>query len=94
MSEIKPWLKSDKKQIDREKKMMRNAIEALSFLRSLYEKMAKPRNRYDTVRSALTIAISAIEKQMPKKVKNNRCPVCGRIVGFSHCERCGQRLER
>lgn len=93
MSEIKPWFESDKKQINREKKMMRNAVEVLGFLQSLFEKEAKPRNGYKNVRTALSIAINAIEKQTPKKVVKNRCPVCSRIVGFTHCERCGQRLE-
>lgn len=77
----------------KEKKQLIDTVEVLEFLFNCFDKMAKPRMNYKRIRTALRIAIVAVEKQTPKKVIENHCPVCGRIVGFSHCERCGQRLE-
>lgn len=93
MAVNRDWLKEDKNIINREKRQLRDAKEVLGFLLILYEKAVKPRVQYKRVRSALQIAISAVEKQTPKKVVKNSCPECGRLVGFRHCERCGQRLE-
>lgn len=48
---------------------------------------------------SLDIAISAIEKQIPKivrKTKKNEivCPTCGTLVGSSpYCRYCGQKLS-
>jgi hypothetical protein len=52
---------------------------------------------------AFPIAVSAIEKQIPKKPVNIRrfssgptanCPMCsGRLVGTKFCHRCGQALD-
>ena len=47
---------------------------------------------------SLDIAISAIEKQIPKidkKTKNEIvCPACGTLVGSSpYCRYCGQKLS-
>ena len=92
MAVNRDWLKEDKKVIDREKRQLRDAKEVLGFLLVLYEKAAKPRMQYKRVRSALQMAIRAIEKQTPKRVVNNHCPECGRLVAFRHCERCGQCL--
>ena len=47
---------------------------------------------------SLDIAISAIEKQIPKKPRKTRteivCPTCGTLVGSSpYCRYCGQKLS-
>ena len=47
------------------------------------------------------IAISALEKQIPKKVTKSVCPSCHRIFLFKHgetrkgnyCDNCGQALD-
>jgi formate dehydrogenase maturation protein FdhE len=52
------------------------------------------------VNAALTTAIKALEKQIPKKVKNKQCdygicPVCGHSFfgGMEYCSKCGQALD-
>lgn len=87
------WLKEDRKELERTKRHLRDVKEVLGYMLICFEKMAKPRVQYKRVRFALKTAISAVEKQTPKKVLDYKCPVCGRLVGFTHCERCGQRLE-
>lgn len=47
---------------------------------------------------SLDIAISAIEKQIPKIVRKTKneivCPTCGTLVGSSpYCRYCGQKLS-
>ena len=50
---------------------------------------------------ALTIAINALEKQIPKKPKTDDryvmyiCPCCNDFIKVSHncCQNCGQRLD-
>ena len=47
---------------------------------------------------SLDIAISAIEKQIPKIVRETKneivCPTCGTLVGLSpYCRYCGQKLS-
>ena len=47
---------------------------------------------------SLDIAISAIEKQIPKIVRKTKneivCPTCGTLVGSSpYCRFCGQKLS-
>lgn len=50
---------------------------------------------------ALSYAVTAMEKQMPKKVKEHLfCPLCGKSGLFddcgcelSHCGDCGQKLD-
>lgn len=90
---VRDLFKENRKELNRVKRHLTDAKEALEFLLNSFETIAKPRVQYKRVRAALQMAISALEKQIPKRVVNNRCPECGRIVGFSHCERCGQRLE-
>lgn len=46
---------------------------------------------------SLDIAISALEKQIPKIVRKTKneivCPTCGTLVGSSpYCRYCGQKL--
>ena len=54
---------------------------------------------FETDLTALNMAISALEKQIPKKVKYIKserwylCPSCGLTVVHSHCEHCGQLLR-
>ena len=49
--------------------------------------------------AALKLAISALEKQIPKKLKDDGwlyCPICGRDVlldRFDYCPDCGQALD-
>ena len=49
--------------------------------------------------AALKLAISALEKQIPKKLKDDGrlyCPICGRDVlldRFNYCPDCGQALD-
>ena len=50
---------------------------------------------------ALTIAINALEKQIPKKPKTDDryvmyiCPCCNDFIKVSHncCQNCGQKLD-
>ena len=48
---------------------------------------------------ALGVAIEALEKQIPKKLKDDGwlyCPICGRDVlmdRFDYCPDCGQALD-
>lgn len=50
---------------------------------------------------ALTMAINALEKQMPKKPKTDDryvmyiCPCCNDFIKVSHncCQNCGQKLD-
>ena len=47
---------------------------------------------------SLDIAISAIEKQIPKKPRKTRteivCPTCATLIGSSpYCRYCGQKLS-
>lgn len=47
---------------------------------------------------SLDIAISALEKQIPKIVRKTKneivCPTCGTLVGSSpYCRYCGQKLS-
>lgn len=47
---------------------------------------------------AFETAISALEKQMPKKPRKTRteivCPTCATLVGSSpYCRYCGQKLD-
>ena len=47
---------------------------------------------------SLDIAISALEKQIPKMVRKTKneivCPTCGTLVGSSpYCRYCGQKLS-
>lgn len=47
----------------------------------------------------LSIALKALEKQIPKKVIGYECPNCGECTDFNgvnkfdYCAECGQRLE-
>ena len=48
---------------------------------------------------AYSVALNALEKQIPKKLKDNGwlyCPICGRDVlmdRFDYCPDCGQALD-
>ena len=48
---------------------------------------------------AYSVALNALEKQIPKKLKDNGwlyCPICGRDVlmdRFNYCPDCGQALD-
>lgn len=50
--------------------------------------------------TAINMAIEALEKQIPQKIKMPMdaffvCPVCARQVdGAEYCKHCGQRIER
>lgn len=59
---------------------------------------------YDEQRTAKDLAILALEKQIPKKVKDARtvadleigfCPICGDGSNseFNYCPICGQKLD-
>lgn len=76
---------------------------AISILNS-----ARPRKgSYDRLQIAFDMAIKALEKQIPKKVKNyelacdkyGSCPVCGIQYQISkeevvdYCNECGQKLD-
>jgi len=93
MAKEKHWLECNRKEIVREKKQLKEAVEVLESLLEWLEKVAKPRMQYKRIRSALRMAIVALERATPKEVLETHCPVCGRLVAFRHCERCGQRLE-
>ena len=50
------------------------------------------------VNAAIDIAISAIEKQVPKKPKKIKneivCPTCGTLIGSNpYCKYCGQAID-
>ena len=65
------------------------------------EKMRGKGIDYEVNNLTISIAITALEKQIPKKiVKYNKCPVCNRsqsatwyCAGSSYCEFCGQALD-
>ena len=50
---------------------------------------------------AYSVALNALEKQIPKKVTKSACPSCNRIFLFRHsekrkgdyCDNCGQALD-
>lgn len=52
----------------------------------------------ENTKTALNIAINALEKQIPKRPRNTRreivCPTCRTLVGSSpYCRYCGQMLD-
>lgn len=85
-----------------EEKLIRNEKEAIEAI-----KANMPTSGYYMLRESLDMAISALEKQIPKKpVKgkyhHNCCPSCGWIVSYDegwgekyvpHCENCGQAID-
>ena len=77
----------------KEKKQLKDTVEVLEFLLKCFENIAKPRVQYKRIRAALRMAIVAVERATPKEVLEKHCPVCGGMVAFRNCERCGQRLE-
>ena len=79
--------------IDREKAALQSALSYLCMQKAIFERQATPRQPMKGCRSALEIAINAVEKQIPQNVKNCRCPKCNRLVALKYCERCGQRLR-
>lgn len=65
---------------------------------------ASERREHEEYVKALKMAINALEKQIPKKVKVEKrskdlsvlvCPICSKpsLVGMSYCRFCGQRLD-
>lgn len=56
-------------------------------------------SEYQAVEEAINLAVEALEKQIPKKVKMKDdytpiCPVCGEEVwDMEHCDGCGQLLS-
>lgn len=59
----------------------------------------RERNFAVYITEALNMAIEALEKQIPKKLKDDGwlyCPICGRDVlldRFDYCPDCGQALD-
>ena len=61
-------------------------------------------NNYSALETALEMAVEALEKQMPMKIRIKRdhpvygytsfCPNCNRmdVVGWSYCPDCGQSI--
>ena len=57
--------------------------------------------KVDKTIEVFELAISALEKQIPKKVTKSACPSCNRIFLFRHsekrkgdyCDNCGQALD-
>lgn len=87
-----------------------NAIEQLGELIKEAESHMTGNKSYDEIfvddKTALEMAIQALEKQMPKKVLNlmlndgkpikvfkGICPYCQCIVTNEYCSRCGQALD-
>lgn len=56
-------------------------------------------SEYQAVEEAINLAVDALEKQIPKKVKMKDdytpiCPVCGEEVwDMEYCDGCGQLLS-
>lgn len=87
-------LKKQYKERQKIEKQLEDTKEILMSLVELFEKKSKPRMQYKKIKFALHMAIKAVDKQTPKEVVDRKyCPECGKIVAFSHCERCGQRLK-
>ena len=68
-------------------------LEAIEVIKSNW-----PDGRYTMLREALTMAIQAIEKQIPVLVIKERavsaeCPKCKSIAKGDYCINCGQRLK-
>lgn len=59
----------------------------------------RERNFAVYITEALNMAVEALEKQIPKKLKDDGwlyCPICGRDVlldRFDYCPDCGQALD-
>ena len=82
-------------------KNIEKCISTLKDLRSEFEKIAKPRMQYKRIRWALTCAIEALGKQIPKKPKTEpfyggRCIVCNALIpnkSVNYCHKCGQKIQ-
>ncbi len=87
-----------------EEALITNAIEKLT---SIHFVVKNEVDEIETVQmqNALQLAISALEKQIPKKTKitlrgttgystKEFCPVCNAIVYGNYCYKCGQALDR
>ena len=57
--------------------------------------------KYNLALKAMRTAITALEKQIPKKPNKMTCPTCGRIFlflygqtkGAKYCDNCGQAID-
>lgn len=82
----------------------KDAIEVLGFLKKDFENKAKPRCKFARVRAGLFFGIEALEKQIPKMVrelddtKTLYCAVCTSCQYLvyrnqRYCDGCGQKLD-
>ena len=74
------------------------AQEAIEALKLINLKRVHPFYAWEEMKDVRDIAISALEKQIPKKPVNTRreivCPTCRTLVGSSpYCRYCGQMLD-
>jgi hypothetical protein len=79
--------------------------EAIELLKNMKWSITTKFNAVNNSTKALDMAIAALEKQIPKKVRittsTKRCSVCGRQlsgIGNIHpernyCQRCGQAID-
>lgn len=73
--------------------------EAIGALKLINLKGVHPFYDWEEMLEVRDIAINALEKQMPKKLKDDGwlyCPICGRDVlmdRFNYCPDCGQALD-
>lgn len=79
--------------------------EAIELLKNMKWSITTKFNAVNSPTKALDMAISALEKQIPKKVRvttsTKRCSVCGRQlsgIGNIHperkyCQKCGQAID-
>lgn len=74
--------------------------EAIEWLRSIEENIHGGDESFDLKRKeALNVAISALEKQVPKKIRPASkaspcaCPMCGFVGFYNYCGSCGQAID-
>ena len=71
--------------------------EAIKHFKSLQKRYTKEHN--GRMCEKVNLALEALEKQIPKKLKDDGwlyCPICGRDVlmdRFDYCPDCGQALD-
>lgn len=73
--------------------------EAINALKQINLKRVHPFYDWEEMLEVRDIAINALEKQIPKELKDDGwlyCPICGRDVlldRFNYCPDCGQALD-
>lgn len=73
--------------------------EAIRILGRMLDEFCNEDSYAPECKDAVDMAISALEKQMPKKPEYEGwlyCPICGKDIlmeGYKFCPDCGQRID-